>query len=558
MSASDSPIKEPSKDSDALDDEGQEEGRAGGDLQVEAGGWGTAPSHLPFAPSSDSFDTTTVDPSYIISLIRMLLPNQESTWKKSDSITSSLCPVEESMVHTMDASMVGEFNCIKKSMSIEADSNPGWHSILNGGCEGFMDHHFVGMRLDHGEAGRTTGSDDLETGAIVMEKAWEDAGCILWDLSAIRTHAEFMVNNFLLDVLLASLHASKSPRITEICLGILGNLACHDVSNDAMVSKDGLIETIIYQLFQNDCTCLFETFRLLTSSLQGRRSAIWAKAILFEEACERIIWIAENTLNTMLLEKCVDFLLTVINSKEAANILLQPLIKFGLMNLVVNLLACELSNLEDKLVAERTCIIDQILCLVEALSTLDYNMEKVFAREELYQLICRVIKLPEKFEFTCSRVSAVVIIANLLVDGQHFASQLSQDYEFIEALLDTIPLVSDDSQARDAIWCILSGLLPRIPEHDISSLSLNLLASIFVEKSNLIEEDLKSHSSEVEPPNGNNTSPIVTTLWRIACVVEEWLAQKLERTADGAPCGGNGEDKAERLLQLCKKFCYLM
>ncbi|KAG0478986.1 hypothetical protein HPP92_013705 [Vanilla planifolia] len=206
---------------------------------------------------------------------------------------------------------------------------------------------------------------------------------------------------------------------------------------------------------------------LLTSCLQGRRSGDMGKSNPFEEACERIIWIAENTLNTMLLEKVV----------EVVELLLLSLfIGYGIEQKIIKIRfgrAYELSNLEDKLVAERTCIIDQILCLVEALSTLDYNMEKVFAREELYQLICRVIKLPEKFEFTCSRVSAVVIIANLLVDGQHFASQLSQDYEFIEALLDTIPLVSDDSQARDAIWCILSGLLPRI-QSTISAVSLSI------------------------------------------------------------------------------------
>lgn len=49
--------------------------------------------------------------------------------------------------------------------------------------------------------------------------------------------------------------------LQEICLGIIGNLACHDDLNGAIVSKNGLVETVVQQLFLDDSTCLSETFR---------------------------------------------------------------------------------------------------------------------------------------------------------------------------------------------------------------------------------------------------------------------------------------------------------
>ncbi|KAM5584360.1 hypothetical protein ABKV19_003964 [Rosa sericea] len=58
----------------------------------------------------------------------------------------------------------------------------------------------------------------------VGEEAWEEYGCILWDLSASKTHAELMVQNLVLEVLLANLMVSQSVRTTEIGLGIIGNV----------------------------------------------------------------------------------------------------------------------------------------------------------------------------------------------------------------------------------------------------------------------------------------------------------------------------------------------
>lgn len=236
------------------------------------------------------------------------------------------------------------------------------------------------------------------------------------------------------------------------------------------------------------------------------------------------------------------------------NVLLQPWIKLGLPNLLVNLLSCEMSNLDDENKAKkRASFLDPVLSLVEALSSIDCGLETIFPNEELCYLVSRVIKLPEKYEHASSCVSAIVITANLLVDGQHIASQLSQDYEFLHGLLETTPFVSDDPQARDALWCILESLLARTIAREFDSSSLRHLVSLFLEKSSLIMNDLDGHYMEDSNPlNGINSGARVRTLLRIACIIDGWLArktEKLEGTADIV----DSEAKAVSLARYCKK-----
>lgn len=102
------------------------------------------------------------------------------------------------------------------------------------------------------------------------------------------------MNNLVLEVLLANLHVTQSPRVKvkehlpflilvptahifsnhrlscildilslqEICLGILGNLACHESLVSAISLHNGLVATVVDQLFLDDSACLSEIFRL--------------------------------------------------------------------------------------------------------------------------------------------------------------------------------------------------------------------------------------------------------------------------------------------------------
>lgn len=49
--------------------------------------------------------------------------------------------------------------------------------------------------------------------------------------------------------------------LQEISIGIIGNLACHEVPMKRIVSTKGLIEMIVDKLFLDDPQCLSETSR---------------------------------------------------------------------------------------------------------------------------------------------------------------------------------------------------------------------------------------------------------------------------------------------------------
>ncbi|XP_073108239.1 uncharacterized protein [Elaeis guineensis] len=439
-------------------------------------------------------------------------------------------------------------------------------------CEEKLDHRAIstenslasskgnGMNHEFGREEINGGFDHEQSVAAETKDPWEDCGCTLWDLSASRTQAEFMVNNLILEVLLANIRVSKSSRVTEICLGIIGNLACHEVLSNAIVSKGGLIETVVEQLFLDDSTCLSETFRLLAAGLQGCGSISWAEALLPDQILLRILWIVGNTLNPTLLEKSIEFLLAIIDNQEVATILLQPLMKLGLPDLVVSLLACEISKSGDDSRLERSSILDLVLRLVEALSVVDNYSQVISSNEELFHLVCRVVKLPEKFEAASSCVSAVVIIANLLVDMQHLILELSHDFLFLQGLLDILPLVSDDLQARNALWCILASLLAHIQESNISISALHQFALLLLDKSYLIEEDLEGHpldkvGEDLENSNALKKSDAsAISIRRIASLIEKWMAEKpsvLEKDVAGAD---ENDGKAHKLLNCCQKY----
>ncbi|PKI78784.1 hypothetical protein CRG98_000851 [Punica granatum] len=265
-----------------------------------------APAHHPVAPPDELFDiSTTVDPSYIISLIRKLIPTTQS-----DS-----CHLSGGVNNSGNDHKFG-MDCSQETEVFPADGKV--ESSLRNKSEIMP----MGQEIDG-------------HGVPAGEETWEEYGCILWDLAASRTNAELMlpelyglhgmrqlsrgimrydddelsieaiteVQNLVLEVLQANLMVPQSVRVKEICLGIIGNLACHEVLMDSIVSTSGLIQTIIDQLFLDDSQCLSEACRLLTLCLQSNECVTWAKALQPNHVIQRLVWIAENTLNPLLLEK---------------------------------------------------------------------------------------------------------------------------------------------------------------------------------------------------------------------------------------------------------------
>ncbi|GFP95377.1 protein saal1 [Phtheirospermum japonicum] len=231
-----------------------------------------------------------------------------------------------------------------------------------------------------------------------------------------------LVQNLILDVLLANLVVSQSSRITEISLGIIGNLACFEMPRKQIASKNGLVRAIVEQLLLDDIPSLGEACRLLTLCLQGSEGVIWAEALKAEQIISRILWIAENALNPQLLEKIVGLLLAVLESQpEVAAILIPPMLDLDLSSLLIKLLAFEMSTLKGERIPERYTVLDSVLRAIEALTTMDDYSQEICLNKELMQLVKELIELPDKFEVASSCVTAAVLIANILTDANRFS-----------------------------------------------------------------------------------------------------------------------------------------
>lgn len=459
-----------------------------------------APTHLPFAPSSELLDdTTTVDPSYTISLIRQLLPQGSNVEK--------------------------EFS-VKQCAPDEKDANSG-----------------------NGESAQPDYKDP-----------WEECGCILWDLAASKPQAELMMNNLVLEVLLANLHVTQSSRVKEICLGILGNLACHESLVNVISLHNGLTATVMDQLFLDDSACLSEVFRFLAAVLRTSVSVSWAEALLPDEILSRVLWIVGNTLNSTLLEKVIDFLSTIIDNQDVTTILLQPLIKVGLINHTISLLASEIEKLSNEGKLDRSDSLDLILNFVEELSAIDSCSGVMSESNQLIQVLESIVKLPDKFEVTTYCASVVIVLANILADGKHIVPRLSHDLPFMEGLFDILALVSDDNQARNALWCILPCLLAQAQQIDMNSSSLEQFVSLLLGRFTHIKDDLESHrvdkKEELTAEDAYLKHGVSASLRAICCVMERWIVEKssLGEDEDDAPPTESTVEDARHLLNYCQNY----
>ena len=122
--------------------------------------------------------STTVDPSYIISLIRKLLPLDSASVNQvvSDDPNRGASFTDNEEGDAPSASICNDEHVeLSKSTSENMD--------VDVSCESA---HTQGECQD-------TGDGIEHSGASVGEDVWEEYGCILWDLAASKTHAELMV-----------------------------------------------------------------------------------------------------------------------------------------------------------------------------------------------------------------------------------------------------------------------------------------------------------------------------------------------------------------------------
>lgn len=508
------------------------------------------PTHNPSAPSHEAFDvSTTVDPSYIIHLIRQLLPSKIGKHlnrnEARDLPFEGPASEKAAMEDRIENGEAPQCSCTEDEIVQTAES-------------------FGEVDVPAGPVGDRLYLPQKKHDVSEEEASWEEYGCTLWDLAASETNAQLMVENFILDVLLANLMVSHSARVKEIGLGIIGNLACHEVTRSQISCKDKLTETIVEQLFLDDAPCLCEAFRLITSCFLFDDAITWTEVLRFDHVLSRILWIIENALNTQLIEKSVGFILAVLSAQEnIIAVLLPPLVNLGLPRILVNLLEFEMNKLMQEGIYERVSVLDKVVQVIEAFSGVDEFSAHICTNKELFKLLINLVKLPSKNEVSSSSVTAAVLIANILHGTVDIATEVSRDVDFLQGILSIFSFASDDTEAKSALWSITARVLRSVEENTMSTLDLRWCVSILVSNYHLIEEALLDHEVEDDSnEDGNNLSRSSTglndrtiSLKLISNTLREW--KRLKANGREIACFDEvhvDDEDVDRLLQCCSRF----
>ncbi|XP_037491700.1 uncharacterized protein LOC105637335 [Jatropha curcas] len=280
-----------------------------------------------------------------------------------------------------------------------------------------------------------------------------------------------------------------------------------------------------------------------------------------ENILGRVMLGCRKYLELQLLEKVVELLSAILESEKVSSILLPSLMKLGLTNLLINLLASEMSTLTGERIPERYVVLDVILRAIEVISTLDGHSQEICSNKELFQLVCDLVKFPDKVEVANSCATVSVLVANILSDVPDLALEISHDLAFLQGLLDIFPFASDDCEARSALWSIFARLLVRVKENELDLSTLCQYVLVLVTKTDLIEDDLldqqlddASKETKISISSDIKSNTRNTALQRIVSILNRWTALKdSHKVEDVMEEHYAIEVDVGRLLDCCRK-----
>ncbi|XP_054631467.1 protein saal1 [Dunckerocampus dactyliophorus] len=133
----------------------------------------------------------------------------------------------------------------------------------------------------------------------------EEDLCRVWDMAMDSDVAGLLEEFKAPDILLRVIAKSGSPRLTEICVGILGNIACFPDTCLTLSQNEDLCAVLLLLFGDTDPPTLLETSRLiLTCVSQKDVSSLWLQRIRQQTSLRsNLLFIMCSSTNTDLLEK---------------------------------------------------------------------------------------------------------------------------------------------------------------------------------------------------------------------------------------------------------------
>ncbi|KAJ8248890.1 hypothetical protein GJAV_G00228880 [Gymnothorax javanicus] len=140
---------------------------------------------------------------------------------------------------------------------------------------------------------------------VDLSEVEEEKLCKVWDMAMDKDVAGLLQEFKAADILLGAIAKSRSPRLTEICVGILGNMACFPETCVSISQNEDLGLVLLLLLGDSDPPTVLETSRLLLTCLAlPSIASIWLERIQQQASvCPSLCFIMCSSTNVDLLVK---------------------------------------------------------------------------------------------------------------------------------------------------------------------------------------------------------------------------------------------------------------
>ncbi|XP_015112886.1 protein saal1 [Diachasma alloeum] len=154
----------------------------------------------------------------------------------------------------------------------------------------------------------------------------EEDLCYLWDMTAEKDVVSFMIENQFLSIAEHVLDNSTEERLTEIIVGITGNLCCQSDILSRVAENSELVDSLLSILLSNDTETLIQVLRILQAAVWNLQSENWSSKWLESlKQCkflgDSLIFILKSSTNENLVIATLT-LLQSITAIETENSLL--------------------------------------------------------------------------------------------------------------------------------------------------------------------------------------------------------------------------------------------
>ncbi|XP_054131581.1 protein SAAL1 [Melozone crissalis] len=279
-----------------------------------------------------------------------------------------------------------------------------------------------------------------------LDEEMENDICKVWDMSMDEDVALFLQEFNAPDIFMGVFAKSKCPRLTEICVGILGNMACFQDICMSISKDENLGQVLLQRLCDSDSPTLLETSRLLLTCLsQPEVANVWVERIRENPSVyDCVCFIMSSSTNVELLVKVGEVVDKLFDLDEE---LMLNWIKSGTCRSVGPSVDDSPEELPDFKIVP--CILeaakqvrsdnpeglDVYMHILQLLTTVDEGIQAIVQAPDggketwslLYELVCQELCQPDDPPIIVQE-QKTVLASILSVLSAMFASQTEQEY----------------------------------------------------------------------------------------------------------------------------------